>query len=73
MGRQYCASWSAILLCCFFCCCPSGWIYKSSTYRQKAGKLAAGQYWKIGDDLYKQEARETNLVSTVTGIRNDGG
>ena len=58
MGRQYCASWSAILVCCFFCCCPSGWIYKSSTYRQKAGKLAAGQYLKIGDDLYKQEARE---------------
>jgi hypothetical protein len=42
----------------FFCCCPRGWIYKSSTYRQKAGKLAAGQYWKIGDDSYKQEARE---------------
>ena len=42
----------------FFCCCPSGWIYKSSTYRQKAGKLAAGPYWKIGDDSYKQEARE---------------
>ncbi len=29
-----------------------------STSRQQAGKLAAGRYWKIGHDSYKQEKRE---------------